>query len=136
LRKVKHYVFVEQTDISSHVTAYRAIPNITIGETLTVFVFKTMNKSILLQIFIGNDWLLGVATLISSDSFQVVLEGIRGNDFHGDIAIDDVRITDGNCVQPESFVSSTNDFEPFSCSHTLQCASTTRERLNIPYDGF
>ena len=48
----------------------------------------------------GNDWFLGRATLVSSDSFQVVLEGVRGDDYHGDIAIDDVTVTDGKCDLP------------------------------------
>ena len=29
--------------------------------------------------------------------FQIVFEGIRGKSYHGDIAIDDVSITNGAC---------------------------------------
>ena len=53
-----------------------------------------------LLILTEDSWLLGRTTLTSVNSFQVVFEGIRGDDFHGDIAIDDVIITDGICTQP------------------------------------
>lgn len=33
---------------------------------------------------------------------QVVFEGIRGNGFEGDIAIDDVSVTKGKCKQKDS----------------------------------
>ena len=38
--------------------------------------------------------------------FQVVFEGVRGYDFHSDIAIDDVKITQGKCSEGCSVRSS------------------------------
>ncbi|XP_066300036.1 MAM and LDL-receptor class A domain-containing protein 1-like [Branchiostoma lanceolatum] len=45
----------------------------------------------------GDHWLAGQVTVTSTSSFQVVFEGERGTGFTGDIAIDDVQITDGAC---------------------------------------
>nr|XP_026692074.1 uncharacterized protein LOC104266090 isoform X2 [Ciona intestinalis] len=48
----------------------------------------------------GNDWFLGRVSIVSATSFQVVFEGVRGDDYHGDIALDDVVINDGHCDLP------------------------------------
>nr|CAB3263601.1 MAM and LDL-receptor class A domain-containing protein 1-like [Phallusia mammillata] len=48
----------------------------------------------------GNDWILGRTSILSTEAFQIVFEGSRGDDYHGDIALDDVVITDGFCDQP------------------------------------
>ncbi|EDO47787.1 predicted protein [Nematostella vectensis] len=52
----------------------------------------------------GDQWSYGQAPVLSmSDSYQVVLEGIRGNGYSGDIAIDDITYTVGSCkVMPLS----------------------------------
>lgn len=48
----------------------------------------------------GNTWLNGRVALskIPSTSYWIVFEGIRGNSYRGDIAIDDILITDGDCA--------------------------------------
>jgi len=38
---------------------------------------------------------------------QLIIEGIRGKSYHGDIAIDDTSISDGDCGQvPDSSTTS------------------------------
>ncbi|CAH3118157.1 unnamed protein product [Pocillopora meandrina] len=75
--------------------------------TLNVYIytgnFSTMS---LLWQRIGNkgdNWLLGQTPIRSSVKYQVLFEGIRGNSYTGDIALDDVSFTVGaaNCrLQP------------------------------------
>lgn len=37
-------------------------------------------------------------------TLQVVFEVVRGSDIHGDIAIDDISFTRGNCPRPGWFI--------------------------------
>lgn len=48
----------------------------------------------------GNQWLNGKVSLskIPSSNFWIVFEGIRGNGYRGDIAIDDILITNADCA--------------------------------------
>lgn len=48
----------------------------------------------------GTNWLLGKVSLskIPSKNFWIVFEGVRGNSYKGDIAIDDVLLTNGDCT--------------------------------------
>ena len=36
--------------------------------------------------------------MMAYDYFQIVFEGIRGNGYRGDIALDDIAIADGPCT--------------------------------------
>lgn len=45
----------------------------------------------------GNNWLLGEAVIQSSSNFSVYFDGIVGNGYTGDIAIDDVSLKPGGC---------------------------------------
>ncbi|KAL7889354.1 hypothetical protein AOLI_G00016120 [Acnodon oligacanthus] len=47
----------------------------------------------------GPDWRKANIMVYPSGPFQVVFEGIRGDGFEGDIAIDDVSVTKGKCTQ-------------------------------------
>lgn len=49
----------------------------------------------------GSTWMLGQIPITSSVKYQVVFEGIRGNSYTGDIALDDISFTVGaaNCIQ-------------------------------------
>nr|XP_039271942.1 protein PF14_0175-like [Styela clava] len=71
--------------------------------TLNVYI-KTKDNHIKLLWFKtgqqGNDWNAGRLQINSPISFQIVFEAIRGHDFHGDIAIDDVSVANGKCVSP------------------------------------
>ncbi|RNA26976.1 MAM and LDL-receptor class A domain-containing 2-like [Brachionus plicatilis] len=58
----------------------------------------------------GNFWRYGHVTISSQVDFQVVLEGIVGRSFTGDIAVDDIEIETGPCP-PEGFC----DFEDGFC---------------------
>ena len=48
----------------------------------------------------GTNWLLGKVSLskIPSKNFWIVFEGVRGKGYKGDIAIDDVLLTNGDCA--------------------------------------
>ncbi|XP_065152190.1 MAM domain-containing glycosylphosphatidylinositol anchor protein 1 isoform X1 [Paramisgurnus dabryanus] len=50
----------------------------------------------------GPEWRKADAVIYPSGPFQVVFEGIRGNGFEGDIAIDDVSVTKGKCKQQDN----------------------------------
>ncbi|GBN12955.1 hypothetical protein AVEN_71573-1 [Araneus ventricosus] len=73
----------------------------------------------------GNRWLRGNITLSHiSENFQIIIEGIRGNSYIGDTAIDDVSLNDGDC---ESIGNTTdNTSEIFSDS----CRGRCRESAN------
>lgn len=45
----------------------------------------------------GNQWRKAQLTLSSTQTFTLVFEGIRGNSYRGDIAIDDITLADGKC---------------------------------------
>lgn len=45
----------------------------------------------------GNKWLHVVGTIAHPHSFQIEFEGIRGNGYRGDIALDNIMITTGKC---------------------------------------
>ncbi|KAI5108504.1 MAM domain-containing glycosylphosphatidylinositol anchor protein 1 [Silurus meridionalis] len=47
----------------------------------------------------GPNWRKANVVVYPSGPFQVVFEGIRGDGFEGDIAIDDVSVTKGKCKQ-------------------------------------
>ena len=51
----------------------------------------------------GNVWnRASVDIVASSNSFELILEGVRGSDYNGDIAIDDISYSaskcSGNCI--------------------------------------
>lgn len=49
----------------------------------------------------GNKWLLAQTTIQSTTSnYSINFEGIIGNGYRGDIAIDDVSVTPGTCTLP------------------------------------
>ncbi|XP_022096406.1 MAM and LDL-receptor class A domain-containing protein 1-like [Acanthaster planci] len=48
----------------------------------------------------GNQWLKAMYTVTSEKSWQVVWEGLAGNSFTGDIALDDILIYYGPCPPP------------------------------------
>uniref|UniRef100_A0A3Q2X4C2 MAM domain containing glycosylphosphatidylinositol anchor 1 n=1 Tax=Haplochromis burtoni TaxID=8153 RepID=A0A3Q2X4C2_HAPBU len=54
----------------------------------------------------GPDWKKAFFDVTPSGPFQIVFEGIRGSGFEGDIAIDDVSITRGECKQQNTVHSS------------------------------
>ncbi|XP_033751986.1 MAM and LDL-receptor class A domain-containing protein 1-like [Pecten maximus] len=59
-----------------------------------------------------NLWLYATVQLTQTIDYQIILEGVRGNGYQGDIAIDDIRITAGKC-KPVG----TCDFELDTCGY-------------------
>uniref|UniRef100_A0A8D3A062 MAM domain-containing glycosylphosphatidylinositol anchor protein 1 n=1 Tax=Scophthalmus maximus TaxID=52904 RepID=A0A8D3A062_SCOMX len=53
----------------------------------------------------GPDWKKACFDISPSGPFQIIFEGIRGPNFEGDIAIDDVSITIGKCKQENTVAS-------------------------------
>ncbi|XP_075454900.1 MAM domain-containing glycosylphosphatidylinositol anchor protein 1 isoform X2 [Ascaphus truei] len=49
----------------------------------------------------GNRWQHANSTISPSGSFQVIFEAVRGSDFEGDIAIDDVTVKKGECPRKQ-----------------------------------
>ncbi|XP_053385235.1 uncharacterized protein LOC128550354 [Mercenaria mercenaria] len=45
----------------------------------------------------SNLWLEGSINITADKPFLIILEGLRGNSYHGDIAVDDVELTEGSC---------------------------------------
>ncbi|XP_078657139.1 receptor-type tyrosine-protein phosphatase F-like isoform X2 [Branchiostoma floridae x Branchiostoma belcheri] len=45
----------------------------------------------------GDQWFSVAVSIPATGSYQVIFEGVRGNNAHGDIAIDDVTILQGAC---------------------------------------
>eukprot|EP00795_Rhopilema_esculentum_P012712 gene12712-3431_t len=50
----------------------------------------------------GNAWKVARKTIASTQPYEVVFEGIIGNGYQGDIAVDDVKLTAGACPSPGS----------------------------------
>ena len=76
----------------------------------------------------GDAWYPGTAFLPSCASeFNMVVEGIRGVSYTGDIALDDFRFV--NCYEapaPPTCASQTSDLNPFVCRsrHCIPQSST------------
>ncbi|EDO47788.1 predicted protein [Nematostella vectensis] len=62
---------------------------------------------------LGLQWNRAMVTVRNTQSWKVVFEGIRGRNYMGDIAIDDVIVKDGACPPPASC-----DFENGWCSYS------------------
>lgn len=45
----------------------------------------------------GQGWFQGQATISTNSAYNIVFEGVRGTDYHGDIALDDISLLDGTC---------------------------------------
>ncbi|XP_033124021.1 MAM and LDL-receptor class A domain-containing protein 1-like isoform X2 [Anneissia japonica] len=50
----------------------------------------------------GNVWRLGKIFVETNSAYQIVFEGIVGSSYTSDIALDDVKITDGICLRNET----------------------------------
>ncbi|XP_071486324.1 MAM and LDL-receptor class A domain-containing protein 1-like [Diadema antillarum] len=71
-----------------------------------------------------NSWHFGRATTLASHPYQVVIEGALGSNPVGDIAIDDVKISDGSCPR-----AGFCDFETDLCSWTNERTRDDRDWL-------
>ncbi|XP_078575821.1 uncharacterized protein LOC144861696 [Branchiostoma floridae x Branchiostoma japonicum] len=80
----------------------------------------------------GNQWFSVAVSIPVTGSYQVIFEGVRGGNAHGDIAIDDVSILQGPCpgvqcptpTPPENgAVNGGNSYQnvvQFTCNHGYQ----------------
>ncbi|XP_053383677.1 MAM and LDL-receptor class A domain-containing protein 2-like [Mercenaria mercenaria] len=81
----------------------------------------------------GNQWMEGNITIKAAKPFMIILEGIRGYGYRGDIAVDDVELTEGSCGSqltgvPTTFISVSksadkailgNNTFAFSCDYII-----------------
>ncbi|XP_035690606.1 zonadhesin-like [Branchiostoma floridae] len=84
----------------------------------------------------GNAWTLGHAQLDGSSVFSVVFEAVRGNGFRGDIAIDDVTVSD-DCVPIATTVLPTTTPYPLaspSCTFELSPICGYRQDIHDSAD--
>ncbi|XP_013393211.1 MAM and LDL-receptor class A domain-containing protein 1 [Lingula anatina] len=87
----------------------------------TLNVFAKVNQALGSAVFSmkgdqGNKWQVGQATIPAAAArrgYQLVFEGIRGSNYRGDIAIDDISMTKGACANPGAC-----DFETGLCTWT------------------
>mgnify|MGYP002423887678 FL=1 len=85
----------------------------------------------------GDEWLRAKVTLQISQPFQILLEGIRGPSYEGDIGVDDISFTPGcqleTTVTLPPFVYSTTQSPHCNSTHS-HCLKNTYEC--IPKDQF
>ncbi|XP_066477683.1 IgGFc-binding protein-like [Tiliqua scincoides] len=48
----------------------------------------------------GNRWWKAEVSVAHQGSVQVILEGVRGEDYRSDVAVDDISVVDGYCSEP------------------------------------
>ncbi|XP_064418250.1 zonadhesin-like [Latimeria chalumnae] len=90
------------------------------GETPVQLWSETGNK--------GNRWYPAEVDFYASGHFKVMLEGIKGNDFRSDVAVDDVAFVPGTCSEESCGVSGDPHYYTFdkqvhhfmgTCTYTL-----------------
>ncbi|XP_019616525.1 PREDICTED: MAM and LDL-receptor class A domain-containing protein 1-like [Branchiostoma belcheri] len=79
----------------------------------------------------GNAWQFGHAQMDGSSSFNVVFEAVRGNGFRGDIAIDDVTVSDECVPIPTTVLPTTTPFPDSSAFCTFELSSICGYRQDI-----
>lgn len=72
--------------------------------SLNIYTQQTIGQSQLVQIFsLSGDqqrgWKQGYAQITSKTTYVVIIEGVIGNGYQGDIALDDLSLTSGPCPQ-------------------------------------
>lgn len=83
------------------------------------FYWGNTRKPLLFQ---GNVWKKTEVTITSKSDFQIIFEGVRGRDYQGDIAIDDIEFADKYCV---GLCSSVNPQQRVDCSGGVGISRTT-----------
>ncbi|XP_078598876.1 MAM and LDL-receptor class A domain-containing protein 1-like [Branchiostoma floridae x Branchiostoma japonicum] len=79
----------------------------------------------------GNAWTLGHAQLDGSSGFNVIFEAVRGNDFRGDIAIDDATVSDDCVPIPTTVLPTTTPYPLASPSCTFELSPICGYRQDI-----
>ena len=68
--------------------------------TLNIYIRHSKRKETILWSRTGTldrKWYAGKVNFYSVSSTQIIFEGIRGKGYRGDIALDDIRLTNGAC---------------------------------------
>ncbi|XP_019614634.1 PREDICTED: flocculation protein FLO11-like [Branchiostoma belcheri] len=78
-----------------------------------------------------NAWHFGHAQLDGSSSFNVIFEAVRGNDFRGDIAIDDVTVSDECGLITTTVLPTTTPYPLASPNCTFEASSICGYRQDI-----
>ena len=68
----------------------------------------------------GNAWLRGEVSLSSAANFQVIIEGVRGTGYSGDIALDDISFTPG-CNFNGALLPGKSVLRPLVLTPTFTC---------------
>ncbi|CAF3608819.1 unnamed protein product, partial [Rotaria sp. Silwood2] len=78
----------------------------------------------------GDEWLRGTTILKVQQPFQVLIEGVRGNSYEGDMGVDDISFTPGCQLQITAtlppFAYSTSP-SPYCNSTHSHCLQNTRQ---------
>ena len=64
----------------------------------------------------GNNWYMAQLPIASANPFQIAFEGVIGNNYLGNIAIDSISIQQGSCPSKSYFHPSLNTFFSFFSS--------------------
>ncbi|XP_013390343.1 MAM and LDL-receptor class A domain-containing protein 1 [Lingula anatina] len=94
----------------------------------------------------GQGWKKANLQLTPAKVFQLVFEGVRGDSYRGDIAVDDVTLSDGDCSDSTNQAKATQtkvdcDFETDFCSwiqasqNTVDWSRTRGALTGIKYGG-
>ena len=75
----------------------------------------------------GNNWLKGEVDVQAINNLKIYFEGVRGNGFSGDIALDDILLTPGTCatVVGPCFIN--------PCQNGGTCSEATKKRMAAGY---
>lgn len=60
----------------------------------------------------GNKWINAQVNIVSAEAYQLVFEALRGTDYRGDIALDDIKVTYSPCAKAQGiyFVERQSDW--------------------------
>ncbi|XP_033753485.1 MAM and LDL-receptor class A domain-containing protein 1-like [Pecten maximus] len=68
-----------------------------IGTLNVYYMNSTNNKIFSMSGNHGDVWMKGNVTLVSTQPFKILFEAIRGQNYRGDIALDDIDVAPGYC---------------------------------------
>ncbi|XP_077987551.1 uncharacterized protein LOC144442158 [Glandiceps talaboti] len=120
-----HYVYIETSAVSSCLVARLVLPQTYSRDDILCLNFyyhmygnsiRTLNvylqsNSYMYKVWTmtsnqGNTWFgVNIDLQYLSSRFQVVFEGVAGDDVWGDIALDDITLQCGSCTNPDSSVT-------------------------------
>ena len=109
--KLKSPLLLSTTPEGSCVTFWYHMYGSDVGQLNLIYQSKSMNQTFWIrQGQQGNLWVKGQYNLISQVEYSLTFEGVAGNGFRGDIALDDIEISHAKCNKLD-----TCDFENDLC---------------------